>query len=141
LLLFSSSVTFFTFAYSSCFAWIIERFLHLRSIVNNKLLVFAQPIEGGDNVGEIHTLGNDLIRSLPYGFQIRELIDVNGDCAFCFHHKLFLCTRHETSLSDGWWDAFAMQPTKTIHGFRSHRHASHGLKDGQRRNHFTLVTE
>jgi hypothetical protein len=31
--------------------------LHLRSIVNNKLLVFAQqPIEGGDNVGEIHTL-------------------------------------------------------------------------------------
>jgi hypothetical protein len=36
-----------------------------RSIVNNKLLVFAQPIEGGDNVGEIHTLllqGNDFIR-------------------------------------------------------------------------------
>jgi hypothetical protein len=37
---------FFTFAYSSSsFAWIIQRFLHLRSIVNNKLLVFAQPID------------------------------------------------------------------------------------------------
>jgi hypothetical protein len=37
---------FFTFAYSSSsFAWIIQRFLHLRSILNNKLLVFAQPID------------------------------------------------------------------------------------------------
>jgi hypothetical protein len=57
--------------------------------VNNELLVFAQLIEGGDNVIVIHTQGNDLIRSLPdYGFQVCELIGVIGDCAFCSHHQV-----------------------------------------------------
>jgi hypothetical protein len=42
---------------------------------------------------------------------------------FAFTIKLFLCKRgKKTSFIAGWWDAFAMQPTKMIHGFRSHRH-------------------
>jgi hypothetical protein len=62
---------------------------------------------------------------------------------------LFLCTRHETSLIAGWWwDAFAMQPTKMIHGFcfvpiavaRFERWTL-VIACWQRRNHFTLVTE
>jgi hypothetical protein len=82
--------------------------------VNNKLLVFAQPIEGGDNAGEIQSLllqGNDLILSLPYGFQVRESgIDVIGDCVFCFHHQVssVYATRNELN---SWLVGFAMQPT------------------------------
>jgi hypothetical protein len=123
---------FFTFAYSSSsFAWIIQRFLHLRSIVNNKLLVFAQPIDKAAIM---------LAKFIPCTYWETTLFSLYRTDdkfvnlrVFCFHHQVSsVYARQRNELICWRVVRFACHAANyckmRIHGFRSFPSPSHTFR-------------